>query len=86
MLIGLAAIAAAAVLGWFASAPWRRRRERRLRVLAMQELYLRRLGMPRQKGRVVLARSVERLSDKHPDRSLEWILERLLNELERERR
>ena len=43
----VAALALTAVVGWFATSRWRRRRERRLRVVALQELYLRRLAMPR---------------------------------------
>lgn len=63
-----------------------RRRRGRQYVVYLQTQYLKLLAMPRPQARRVLNRQLVALSDKVPGQSLEWYLERLLNDLERARR
>ncbi len=73
-------IAAAAVAIWFVrSSPARR-------VRRLEEAYFRRAQLPRKLAAEALERHLEGLEDRHPGRSYDWYLRRILTDLQRDRR
>jgi hypothetical protein len=82
--IGLA-LAALAMVGaylWYSRPEARRAR----RIRALEERYLRRSSLPHALALEALDRHLSSLQRRHPDRSHVWYLERVLSDLERDRR
>jgi hypothetical protein len=80
--LALAALALIAAYLWYSRPSARRaRRTRRL-----EQRYLRRSSLPHALALQALDRHIDGLQERYPDRSYDWYLDRVLADLERDRR
>ncbi len=79
ILIGL--IALALLFGW-----WQRQGTGQIRSRSLKEEYRRKLGLPPDVADSIIDEQVEKLRQRHPNRSTEWYLEKMIYDLERDQK
>ncbi len=84
IIIGAVIIGAVLLLAWYLGRKKRVKKTGKVRLLRQE--YGRKAGLPASTADKYIDDYISRLKEKHPGRSEEWYLEKMLFDLERDRR